>query len=161
MLVNGNLGTGIAIAGAFGLIRFRSIQCKPEEIVIIFMATVAGLANAAGYIGISAVFTVIACLIMTVFYKANKGLLNNVHRMLKITVPEGTNYENCFNDLFKRYLKEHELVSVKTTNMGSLFRLTYDTVLMNSNETRNFINELRTRNGNLEITLGMFPEEGE
>ncbi len=158
MLVNGNLGTGIAIMGAFQLIRFRSMQCKPEEMIILFVAFTIGLATSAGYLGIATVFVIIVVLLMLLFHKLSHGAFSLQHRELKITVPETCNYSTEFEDLFKKYTSSSDLISVKTTNMGSLYRLTYDVVLNSNENTQDFINELRIRNGNLEIALGIFPD---
>ncbi len=161
MLVNGNLGTGVAIMGAFGLLRFRSMQCKPEEMISLFTAFAIGLATSAGYLGIAAVFVIIMAILMFGFSSLTHGAFNLQHKELKITVPESVNFSTEFDDLFEKYTSSHEMVGVKTTNMGSLYRLTYDVVLRNSNDSQDFINELRMRNGNLEIALGIFPENVE
>ena len=160
MMVNGNVGTGIAVAGAFGLVRFRSMQYKAEDILLIFVAVTIGLATSIGYIGFAALFTLLVCIIMTVFHKL-QGQLGQLHQELKITCPEGMNYSEELSDLMERYTVSNELLTVRTTNMGSLYKLTYDIVLKDKNEIQNFINELRIRNSNLEISLGAFPEVSE
>ena len=160
MMVNGNVGTGIAVAGAFGLVRFRSMQYKAEDILLIFVAVTIGMATSIGYIGFAALFTLLVCVIMTVFHKLH-GQLGQLHQELKITCPEGMNYSEELSDLMERYTVSNELLTVRTTNMGSLYKLTYDIVLKDRNEIQNFINELRIRNSNLEISLGAFPEVSE
>ena len=160
MMVNGNVGTGIAVAGAFGLVRFRSMQYKAEDILLIFVAVTIGLATSIGYIGFAALFTLIVCVIMTVFHKGISNL-GQQHLELRITCPESMNYTEELHDLFDKYTVSSEMLSVRTTNMGSLYRLTYDVVLKNRSEIQNFINELRIRNSNLEISLGIFPEVSE
>ena len=160
MMVNGNVGTGVAVAGAFGLVRFRSMQYKAEDILMIFVAVTIGLATSIGYIGFATLFTLIVCIIMTVFHKL-EGQLGQVHQELKITCPESMNYVEELSDLMDRYTVSSELLTVRTTNMGSLYKLTYDIVLKDRNDIQNFINELRIRNSNLEISLGVFPEVSE
>ena len=160
MMVNGNVGTGIAVAGAFGLVRFRSMQYKAEDILLIFVAVTIGLATSIGYIGFATLFTLLVCVIMVVFHKL-EGQLGQRHQELKITCPEGMNYTEEFSDLMDRYTVSSELLTVRTTNMGSLYKLTYDIVLKDRKEIQNFINELRIRNSNLEISLGVFPEVSE
>ncbi|MBQ3376349.1 MAG: DUF4956 domain-containing protein [Erysipelotrichaceae bacterium] len=160
MMVNGNVGTGIAVAGAFGLVRFRSMQYKAEDILLIFVAVTIGLANSIGYIGFSTLFTLIVCVIMFVFYKIS-GNYSQLHQELRITCPESMNYNEELADVLDRYTVSNELITVKTTNMGSLYRLTYDVVLKDRKDIQNFINELRIRNSNLEISLGVFPEVSE
>ena len=158
MLVNGNLGTGVAIMGAFGLLRFRSLQYKPEEMISLFSAFAVGLATSAGYLGIAALFVLIVGFMTTLSSNLLQKVFCTKHLELRITIPENVNYSTEFEDLFSRYTSSHEMVSVKTTNMGSLYRISYDVVLNDLKETQNFINELRMRNGNLEISLGDFPE---
>lgn len=144
--------------GAFGLLRFRSMQCKPEEMVVLFAAFTIGLATSAGYLGIATLFVLIIALLMIGYNKLSHGAFNIGHKELKITVPETCNYSTEFKDLFDKYTQSCELVGVKTTNMGSLYRLTYDVVLNAAESTQDFINDLRVRNGNLEIAIGVFPD---
>ena len=115
MLVNGNLGTGIAVAGAFSLVRFRS-----KEILSIFMAMAAGLATGVGYIGVAALFVLVLCIFNLLYTVTRFGEPAEAERELKITVPEDLNYTGAFNDIFDKYTVFHKLKRVKTTNMGSL-----------------------------------------
>ena len=158
MLVNGNIGTGIAVAGAFSLVKFRSRQLKEEEIAVIFTALAIGLATSTGYLFIAALFTLIASILLFVLNRFAGSSLNASHLLLKMSVPEGLNYLEVFKDVFADYASQYELINVKTTNMGSLFSLTYDIVLLDPAKKQQFINDLRIRNGNLEISLGLFPE---
>ena len=158
MMVNGNVGTGIAVAGAFGFVRFRSMQYKADDILIIFAAVAIGLATSIGYIGFAALFTLIVSTLLFAFSKTISNAFTVTHRELRITVPEGVNYEAEFASVLDKYTSSYELLSVKTTNMGSLYRLSYDILLKDFQLTQEFINELRIRNGNLEISLGIFPE---
>ena len=160
MMVNGNVGTGVAVAGAFGLVRFRSMQYKAEDILMIFVAVTIGLATSIGYIGFAGLFTLIVCVIMYLFNRLS-CTFGQTHLELKITCPESLDYENELGEVLDRYTLKHEMVSVKTTNMGSLYRIAYDIILKDKKETQNFINELRIRNSNLEINLGLFPEVNE
>ena len=160
MMVNGNVGTGIAVAGAFGLVRFRSMQYKAEDILLIFIAVTIGLATSIGYIGFAGLFTLIVCVIMYLFNRLS-GTFGQTHLELRITCPESLDYENELGEVLDRYTLKHEMVSVKTTNMGSLYRIAYDIILKDKKETQNFINELRIRNSNLDINLGLFPEVNE
>ena len=155
MLVNGNIGAGIAVAGAFSLVRFRSAPGTAKEIVIIFISTAAGLALGMGYIAYAVVFVALASLVLfllskfAIFEKKNA----DCDKLLKITIPESLDYENVFGDLFTKYTKECKLVQVKSVNMGSMFKLTYAITLNTVKEEKEFIDELRVRNGNLEISL--------
>ena len=123
MLVNGNLGTGIAVAGAFSLVRFRSAPGSAREILSIFTAMAAGLATGVGFVGVAVIFTVILSLANIIYTLSGFGEGANTERELKITVPEDLNYTDMFEDLFKEYTSYHKLKSVKTSNMGSLYRL--------------------------------------
>lgn len=160
LLVNGNLGIGIAVAGAFSLVRFRSIPGSAREIAALFIAMTVGLAAGTGYLLAAALFAILMSLAMLLLAKLRFGEPKEGIRELKITVPEGLDYETIFDDLLGKYTKDNELTRVRTTNMGSLFELTYR-VTMASNSTRDFLDNLRTRNGNLNITLsrGFAPKE--
>ena len=150
-MVNGNVGTGIAVMGAFSLIRFRSVPGKARDIVVIFLAMTAGLACAGGYVAIALLFTVLVCLGMIVVSIIPMGAERSMD--LHITIPESLRYANEFDDLFDKYLKAHRLVQVKTTNMGSLYKLHYRVEMKDTKQGQAFIDELRCRNGNLEIAL--------
>ena len=160
LLVNGNLGIGIAVAGAFSLVRFRSIPGSAREIAALFIAMTVGLAAGTGYLLAAALFAILMSLAMLLLAKLRFGEPKEGIRELKITVPEGLDYETIFDDLLGKYTKESELTRVRTTNMGSLYELTYR-VIMANNSTRDFLDNLRTRNGNLNITLsrGFTPKE--
>lgn len=155
MLVNGNVGAGVAVAGAFGLVRFRSVPGTAKEIGAIFTAMAAGLACGMGYIGYAVLFAVIVSAAMLVYEAIGFGTDKNgaKHKRLNVTIPEDLDYTNIFDDLFEKYTNAHKLVTVKTTNMGSLFKLTYDIELKAVEEEKHFIDEIRCRNGNLEINI--------
>ena len=155
MLVNGDFGTGVAVAGAFGLIRFRSAPGTAKEIAAIFTAMGVGLACGVGYIGYAAAFAAIMCGAMLLYGCIGLGSDRNEERVKKltITIPENLDYSRVFDDLFDKYTVSHKLVNVKTTNMGSLFKLSYDVELKGDASEKGFIDELRCRNGNLEINL--------
>ena len=150
-MVNGNIGTGMAVMGAFSLIRFRSVPGKARDIVVIFLSMTAGLACAGGFVAIALVFTVIVCLIMIVLTLIPLG--SELAMDLHITIPESLRYANEFDDLFRKYLKSHRLVRARTTNMGSLYKLQYRVQMKDAKQSQAFIDELRCRNGNLEIAL--------
>ena len=155
MMVNGNIGAGVAVAGAFSLVRFRSAPGSAKEIVTIFLAMGAGLIAGMGYLGFAALFTVIMC-VMFVFYNfiASIGVKSEtVNKTIKITIPEDLDYTGAFEDIFAEYTKKNELVQVKTTNMGSMFRLTYNVMLKDAGKEKEMIDKIRERNGNLEIMV--------
>lgn len=152
MLVNGNIGTGIAIMGAFSLIRFRSQPGNSREIASIFLATTVGLAMSMGYVGISAVLVLIvgAAIIICSSLKIGEP---GADKQLRVTIPENLDYEGLFDDIFDVYTQKCELTRVKTSNMGSLFELTYDVEFKKGVSQKAFIDEIRCRNGNLNIVL--------
>lgn len=155
MMVNGNLGAGVAVAGAFSLVRFRSVPGTAKEICMIFLAMSTGLIVGMGYVGFSLLFTIITCAAY-VFYsllsiKSNKNTC--LYKSIKITIPEDLDYSDVFDDVLKEYTKKYELCEVKTTNMGSLFRLTYDVILKDNINEKELIDKIRCKNGNLEIFI--------
>lgn len=154
MMVNGNIGAGLAVAGTFALVRFRSAQGSAKEITGLFFAVAIGLACGMGYIGIAILFFVIVAAYILVLVVLGFGEGNANKRRLKITIPENLDYEGIFDDLFEQYTKSNELIKVKTTNMGTLYELTYEIVLKDSTKTKAFIDDLRCRNGNLTIICG-------
>lgn len=151
-LVNGQIGAGIAVAGAFSLVRFRSAPASAREITNIFLAVAVGLANGMGYIGISVLLTAVVCLVSIILSYTNFGAVKSNERDLKIVIPESLNYEDVFKPLLEKYTSHHELVRVKTTNLGSLYNLHYHITLRNGVKEKDFIDELRIYNGNLEIS---------
>lgn len=159
MMVNGNVGTGIAVAGAFSLVRFRSVAGKAREIASVFAAMAAGLACADGYVGVAILFSVIIgvaiIIISLVPLKSEKEM------DLRVTIPESLNYMDVFEDLFKQYTKRHCLVKAKTANMGSLYKLSYKIEMKDASLSKEFIDKMRCRNGNLEISLAESTENGE
>lgn len=157
IMVNGNLGAGIAVAGAFSLVRFRSSPGTAKEICAIFVASTAGLALGMGYVTYAVIFVVLIAFVFWVLSVTNFGS-TSVHtkdKVLKITIPEDLNYSDVFIDVFKKYTTKQQLVKVKTTNMGSMFKLTYQITLVGGISEKEFIDELRCLNGNLEVMLSI------
>ena len=160
MLVNGSVGTGVAVMGAFSLVRFRSVAGSAKEIVSIFLAMAAGLATAMGYIALALLFVAVICVAMFLASFIRLKDKDDLVRELKITVPEDLNYAHSFDDLFEKYTRSSKLLTVKTSNMGSLYKLIYNVELKNEDDMQSFIDELRCRNGNLEISV-MIPAVAE
>ena len=154
MMVNGNLGAGLAVAGTFALTRFRSMPGSAKEVTGLFFAVSLGLICGMGYIGIAVIFFVVMSAVVLVLTKIRFGEADSAVRTLRITIPENLDYDEIFDDLFKEYTRYHEMVRIKTTNMGTLFELTYDVILKDPNTSKQFIDELRCRNGNLNIIFG-------
>ena len=152
MLVNGNLGAGVAVAGAFSLVRFRSQPGSAQDITNIFLAMAVGLATGMGYIGLAVLFAIVVTLINYVLKTIGFGGAGSEVKTIKITVPESLDFEGIFDDIFARYTTSAELEEVKTTGMGSLYKLTYSVTMRGKASTKGMIDEMRQRNGNLEIS---------
>ena len=155
LMVNGNIGAGVAVAGAFSLVRFRSAPGSAKEIVTIFLAMVSGLISGMGYVVISALFTIIMSIMYILYSVIDLGKKKQelIYKTIKITIPEDLDYTNVFQDLFEEYTNSCELIRVKTVNLGSMFRITYDITLKDASKEKEFIDKIRCRNGNLEITI--------
>lgn len=151
LMVNGSVGTGIAVAGAFSLVRFRSVAGKAKDISAIFLVMTAGLACAAGYVVIALFFTLLVSLVILLLSRLSFG--QSEMQELHITVPETLHVSGAFDDLFAKYTDTHKLVRMRTSNMGSLYKLVYDIELKDPAASQAFLDELRCRNGNLEILI--------
>ncbi|MBR3225115.1 MAG: DUF4956 domain-containing protein [Atopobiaceae bacterium] len=153
-MVNGNVGAGVAVAGAFSLVRFRSAPGSARDIAFIFLAMCVGLVSGMGYMVCAAVVTVVLCAIIMAYQAISVGPLGeSADRSLRITVPEDLDFSDLFDDILDHYTTYYELVTVKTTNMGSLYRLVYNVGMRDLSQQRALIDELRCRNGNLEIAI--------
>lgn len=154
MMVNGNLGTGVAVMGAFSLVRFRSVPGSSTEITMIFLAMAIGLATGMGYIVFALLFLFVLGGVYLVLQVTSYGKQSDLEKSLKITIPETLDFEGVFDDIFQRYTRKQELLRVRTTNMGSLYELHYHVILRKAGMEKEFIDDLRCRNGNLTIVVG-------
>ena len=154
-MVNGSIGAGIAVAGTFSLVRFRSVPGTAKEICAIFLAMATGLATGMGYLGLATAFTAVLALAILLSGKFDFGTKRNAnkYKSFRIVIPEDLDYAGIFDDLFGEYTSSYELVNVRTTNMGSMFRLTYDVTLKDPDKEKELIDKIRCRNGNLEINV--------
>lgn len=155
MMVNGNVGTGVAVAGAFSLVRFRSVPGTAKEIGAIFSAMCTGLIVGMGYLGYAVLFAVILSVITVLYNRFDFGgsKRDKMYKVLHIMIPEDLDYTGVFDEVLEKYTSSHELVQVKTANMGSLFKLTYNIALTSVEAEKEMIDKLRCRNGNLEISV--------
>ena len=154
-VVNGNIGIGIAVGGAFGLVRFRSAPGTARDILAIFLAMAAGLICGSGYVLLAVCVVLLVCLIGFVLLTVGYGGKSFKTRELRITVPESLDYTGAFNDILKKYTSSFELEKVKTTNMGSLYKLYYKINMKDPKKEKEMIDAIRVRNGNLEIVCGI------
>ncbi|MFI3231461.1 MAG: DUF4956 domain-containing protein [bacterium] len=153
LMVNGNLGAGVAVSGAFSLVRFRSTPGTFKEIGAIFLAMGTGLAIGMGYVFFAVIFVFLISGANMLLTLTTFGENNRDEKILSITIPEDLDYSHIFDDLISKYTSEAILTSVKTSNMGSLFKLKYELTLVDDELEKKFIDELRCRNGNLEISI--------
>lgn len=151
MMVNGNLGTSVAILGAFSLIRFRSMPGTSRELLSIFLDMAIGLSLGMGYITFTIIFTLLTVLTILILEKLKLGEKPQKQN-LKILIPEDLDYTEVFEDVFNEYTKEHNITKVKTTNLGSMYEISYD-IIVKANKEKELIDALRVKNGNLNITL--------
>lgn len=155
MIVNGNLGASVAVLGAFGLVRFRSAPGTSLEIGFLFFAMAVGLATGMGFLSMAVLITALAGIVFLMLQKAGFGTVESKERRLKITIPEDLDYNGIFDDLFQEYTTQASLERVKTTNMGTMYELSYLIKMRSMAQQKAFIDKLRCRNGNLTIVMGL------
>jgi hypothetical protein len=155
LLIGSNIARAFSLAGAFSIIRFRSAPGDPKDIAFVLFTMAAGFACGAGAYGYAVLFTVFLCTLMYILNLTNFGARKFSHKLLKITIPEDLDYEGAFDDIFAEYTTGHELIKVKTTDLGSLFQLVFTVTMDSSKSQKEFLDALRCRNGNLNITLSM------
>ena len=155
MMVNGNVGTGVAVAGTFSLVRFRSVPGTAKEICTLFLAMGAGLIAGMGYLGFALLFTAVMCIMFVLYNRLDFGTKKNAatFKTFTITIPEDLDYSGIFDDIFSEFTTSYDLVRVKSTNMGSMFKLTYNVMLRDVTREKDMIDKIRCRNGNLEIAV--------
>ena len=154
MMVNGNLGTSVAVLGAFSLVRFRSVPGSSREICSIFFSMAVGLATGMGYITFAILITIVIGIVFTILFKTNFGEKTIAEKELRITIPEDLDYTEVFDDIFSRFTTKVSLERVKTTNLGSMYELRYNIILLHDTKEKELIDEIRCRNGNLPIICG-------
>jgi len=154
LMVNGNAGTGVAVLGAFSLIRFRSVPGTARDILFIFLSMAAGIATGVGRIWVGITVVALVCAVMFLLNVFGYGSSLGGERDLRITIPEDLDYTEVFDDIFSEYTARNRLVRVKTTNMGSLYELRYRITLKRKVSEKAFLDQLRCRNGNLTIIFG-------
>lgn len=161
IMVNGNLGTSVAIMGAFSLVRFRSLPGTSKEILSVFFAMTVGLATGMGHLVFAIIITIIGSLAIFILSKVALFNKNKKEKILKIMIPENLDYTNVFDDIFETYTEKVELEQVKTTNMGSMFDLSYRIILNENVNEKAFLDDLRVKNGNLKVMISHPIEESD
>jgi hypothetical protein len=161
LLIGSNVARAFSLAGAFSIIRFRSAPGDPKDITYVLFAMAAGLACGGGYYPYAVFFTLILCLLMFILNLLKFGERKSSLKLLKITIPEDLDYDGAFDEVFLKYTSGYELKKVRTTDLGSLYELVYNVTMDNKTSQKEFIDALRCRNGNLNITLSMSAEGSE
>lgn len=157
LLIGSNIARAFSLAGAFSIIRFRSAPGDPKDIAYVLFTMAAGLAVGTGYYGYAILFTIILCVMMIILNQLNFGSRKTTQRMLKVTIPENLSYEEAFQEVFQRFGVKHELKKIRTTELGSLYELIYTVTMQSSTDQKAFLDEIRCRNGNLDLSLTMSP----
>lgn len=161
LLIGSNVARAFSLAGAFSMIKFRSAPGDPKDISYVLFTMAAGLACGVGAFGYAAIFTIFLCALMFVLNIVNFGGKKVDQKLLKVTIPESLDYEGVFDEIFEEYTVVHKVIKVKTTDLGSLFQISYLVTMNNEKSEKEFLDALRCRNGNLNITLSMYVETPE
>jgi hypothetical protein len=161
LLIGSNVARAFSLAGAFSIIKFRSAPGDPKDISYVLFTMAAGLACGVGFFGYAGLFTAFLCVLMFMLSIFDFGSKKTMHKLLKITIPEDLDYEGAFDDIFAEFTTTHELIKVKTTDLGSLFQLVYTVTMDKEVSQKAFLDALRCRNGNLNITLSMNADNSE
>lgn len=161
LLIGSNIARAFSLAGAFSIIRFRSAPGDPKDIAFVLFTMAAGLACGVGAYGYAALFTLILCALMFLLNKVGFGLRKSTQKLLKVTIPENLGYEEAFDEVFKQFDIDYELKKVRTTELGSLYELVYAVTIDHPTNQKAFLDAVRCRNGNLDITLTMAPTGSE
>lgn len=154
LMVNGNLGVGVAVAGSFSLVRFRSLPGKASDILIIFLAMGVGLCTGMGYVWFALAATAAICAIYLIYAKSGILEADDSYRNIRITMPEDLDYTNVFEEVFRQYAKSFEIESVRTVNLGTMFQAEYSIRLKDVGKEKEMLDQIRVRNGNLPIICG-------
>ena len=159
MMVNGNLGVGVAVAGSFSLVKFRSLPGKASDILVIFLSMAVGLCTGMGYVVFAMALSIILCMILLVFAKTSILATDTSYRNLRIIIPEDLDYTDVFKDIFRKYTKKAEIQSVRTMNLGTMYQITYNVELNDVMKEKEMLDAIRVRNGNLAIVCGNTPTQ--
>ena len=159
MMVNGNLGVGVAVAGSFSLVKFRSLPGKASDILVIFLSMALGLCTGMGYVVFALALSIILAAVLFIFAKTPILDADTSYRNLRIVIPEDLDYTEVFNDIFKKYTKKADIQSVRTMNLGTMYQITYDIELRDVMKEKEMLDAIRVRNGNLAIISSNTPTQ--
>lgn len=158
-MVSSSIGAGVAVAGTFSLIRFRSEPGTAQQISALFLAVALGIVCGMGYLLLAGIFFLLVTAFFLVLTAVGFGEHSDNRRDLRITIPESLDYEGIFDDLLAQFTSSHALNQVRTTNMGTLYELHYTVTLRDEHQTKAFLDQIRTRNGNLTVVCGRLGSE--
>lgn len=161
MLVNTSVGAGLAVIGAFNLVRFRSVPGTSRDLCYVFYAMGIGLATGMGYIGYAVIIAVAVGLILVILGFIPAFGIVKTAKLIRILIPEDMDYTDCFKDIFQEYTTSSRLVMSKTVNMGTLYELKYEVVLKNAALEKEFLDKIRVRNGNLTVSCTILADSRE
>lgn len=157
LLIGSNIARAFSLAGAFSIIRFRSAAGNPKDITFVLFTMAAGLACGVGAFGYGMIFTLILCALMVVLHVFKFGVQKSEQRLLKVTIPENLSYEEAFEEVFTQHNVQYQLQKIRTTELGSLYELVYQVTIHPRTNQKEFLDDIRCRNGNLDLTLTMTP----
>lgn len=157
LLIGSNVARAFSLAGAFSIIRFRSAPGDPKDITFVLFTMASGLACGVGAYAYAVLFTIILCIIMVILNRTGFGVRKSAQKTLKVTIPENLGYEEAFAEVFNKFNVAYELKKVRTTELGSLYELVYNVTLDEHTSQKEFLDAIRTRNGNLDLSLTMCP----
>lgn len=157
LLIGSNVARAFSLAGAFSIIRFRSAPGDPKDITFVLFTMASGLACGVGAYGYAVLFTIILCIIMVILNRTGFGVRKSMQKTLKVTIPENLGYEEAFTEVFNKFNVAYELKKIRTTELGSLYELVYSVTLNETTSQKEFLDAIRTRNGNLDLSLTMSP----
>lgn len=161
IMINGSLGTSIAVLGAFSLVRFRSLPGSAKELLAVFFSMAIGLSLGMGHILFAVFFTIITLILLAIYSKINVFDKSKTEQILKIMIPEDLDYTKVFEPEFKKYTTTHKIIKTKTVNMGSLYKVSYLVTLKPKTNEKEFLDAIRVKNCNLQVLLSSGDEEKE
>lgn len=155
IVIGNNIAVAFGLVGAFSIIRFRSAMSDPKDIAFIFFGMASGISCGLGFYLLAIIFTIVLSILIYILFAFDYGGIKSSYKSLKITIPENMHYENVFDDIFAEYLDYHQLNMVETTNLGTMYQLTYLIAKKENATDKDLMDAIRTRNANLKVAIGM------
>jgi hypothetical protein len=146
---------GFSFAGILCITRFRSTQKDATDLIFISTGIILGFLCGFGYVTYAAIVAVLVAIVIVCVYFTKFHLPSNKEFNLKVVVPESLNFDNLFDDVLNEYAQAWTMKSVKSTDFGTLFEITYVITLKDVNKQKELIDKIRERNGNLTVSLSV------